>query len=61
MCTYAQAGQSGRTSGGTAASGPGKAADLSGVSARLSQGGGPEQGEPEVFVPFENGRTSSQT
>ena len=35
MCTYAQAGQSGRTSGGTAASGPGKAADLSGVSARL--------------------------
>ena len=46
MCTYAQAGQSGRTSGGTAASGPGKAADLSGVSARLSQGGDPEQERP---------------
>ena len=39
MCTYAQAGQAGRTSGGTAASGPGKAAELSGVSARLTQGG----------------------
>ena len=58
MCTYAQAGQSGRTSGGAAASGPGTAADLSGVSARLPQGGGPEQGEPEVFVPFESGRAS---
>ena len=46
MCTYAQTGQSGRTSGGTAASGPGKAADLSGVSARLSQGGDPEQERP---------------
>lgn len=53
MCTYAQAGQSDRTSGGTAASGPGKAADLSGVSTRLPQGGGPDQGEPEIFVPFE--------
>ena len=43
MCTYAQAGQSDRTSGGTAASGPGKAADLSGVSTRLPQGGGPDR------------------
>ena len=45
-------------SGGTAASGPGKAADLSGVSTRLPQGGGPDQGEPEIFVSFESGRAS---
>ena len=58
MCTYAQAGQSDRTSGGTAASGPGKGADLTGVPTRLPQGGGPEQGEPEIFVRFESGRAS---
>lgn len=33
----------------------GKAADLSGVSTRLPQGGGPDRGEPEIFVSFESG------
>lgn len=28
------------------------------VSTRLPQGGGPDQGEPEIFVPFESGRAS---
>ena len=37
---------------------PRKAADLSGVSTRLPQGGAPDQGEPEIFVPFESGRAS---
>ena len=35
-----------------------EAADLSGVSTRLPQGGGPDQGEPEIFVSFESGRAS---